>query len=333
MKNLSYEQIKNIVHGAVRIEEEGDGNISFFRFTKAQQELYKSVSPTDFYIKTFATAGVFLEFTTNSKNLSLCVSVSRGSSRTFFTHTVFVNNEKVDELSGDICDKENLLFSKDFSFENGTKTIKILFPWSVCSRLVSLKLDDNATVTPTNKNIKLLMFGDSITQGYDAFSPEITYASQVVNNFNAEAINKGIAGERFFPALVENSEDFKPDLITVAYGTNDWKYSTRETFTTACLKFFENLRSAYPNVKIIALSPIGRIDLVKSPNFDKPHRYVNQYIHEVAEKIDNMVVIDCGDFVPPTKELYQTDGVHPLDSGFVLYGQKLLDNLMSKGLL
>ena len=42
MKALNFEQIKNLVHGAARVEE-GDGKVSFFRFTEAQQELYRSV--------------------------------------------------------------------------------------------------------------------------------------------------------------------------------------------------------------------------------------------------------------------------------------------------
>ena len=42
MKALSFEQIEKLAHGVARVEE-GDGKISFFRFTKEQQELYKNV--------------------------------------------------------------------------------------------------------------------------------------------------------------------------------------------------------------------------------------------------------------------------------------------------
>ncbi len=326
MQKLSFEQIKKLVHG-VALTEEGDGNISFFRFTKEQQELYKSLSPTDFYIKTFATSGVSLEFETDSENLSLQVVVSRGSSRTFFTHSIFIDGEKFDELSGDIKNEENVPFEKSFTLKKGMKKIKILFPWSVCSRLVSLELDDGAKVIPTKKEFNLLMLGDSITQGYDAYAPENSYASQVVNYFNAETINKGIAGEFFLPSLVKEKEEFQPDLITVAYGTNDWKYKKREVFEKNCSTFFQNLRNSYPKVKIIALCPIGRIDLLKSPNFDKPHSYIGEYIKEVATKIDNMIVIDCAKFVPLDNEHLQTDGVHPIDKGFKEYGKNIIPEI------
>lgn len=37
-----------------------------------------------------------------------------------------------------------------------------------------------------------------------------------------------------------------------------------------------------------------------------------------------MEVIDCSDFVPHDAKFYQTDGVHPIDSGFLHYGKNLI---------
>lgn len=325
MKILNLEQIQKIVHGVSRVEE-GDGLISFFRFTKKQEELYKTVS-TDFYNKTFATAGVTLEFETDSENLSLSVVLSPASSRTFFTHSIFANDKRVGELSGDIGEQTNVPFEKTFVLGGGTKRIKIQFPWSVASKLVHLKLDDSAFISPVEKNCNFLMLGDSITQGYDASVPEKAYAIQLVNHFNANALNKGIAGEQFFAALTSEKEDFEPDLITVAYGTNDWRHSTKERFDTQCKAFFKNLRNAYPNVKIIAITPIWRVDIDNEQEFGQPLSYVTEFIKSVALDIPNMVVIDASDFIPHDAIHFQTDGVHPLDSGFKHYGQKLLEKI------
>ena len=328
MKALNFEQIKKLVHGAARIEE-GDGKISFFRFSREQQELYKTAS-ADFYMKTFATAGITLEFQTDSENMELSVSVSRGSSRRFFTHSIFVNGERVDELSGNIGESENVVFNKSFNLGKGMKTVRILFPWSVASSLLSLKLDDNAGVVPVNKKLKLLMLGDSITQGYDAMIPENSYATQVMTYFNAEALNKGIAGEQFFPALVLQPEDFKPDLITVAYGTNDWRHGTKENFEQTCLGFFVNLRISYPNVPIIALTPLWRVDINTTYEFGQPLNYVSSYIKRVAKQVDNMTVIDCMEYIPHNSRLFQTDGVHPVDAGFKHYSKNIIKELENK---
>jgi len=324
MQTLNFEQIKSVAHGVARVEL-NDKEICLNRFTKEQQELYKKVSPDDFYIKTFATAGITLEFETESENLFLSVSVSRGSSRTFFTHSIFVDGVKIGELSGDIKDKQNDYFQKNFYLPFGMKKVKILFPWSVCSRIVSIQLDNDAQVIPIKKMRNILMLGDSITQGYDAMKPENAYAIQLSNSLNAEAINKGIAGEQFFPALSKLGDEFNPDLITVAYGTNDWRHSTQEKFEKNCTEFFENLRNTYPNVKIIAFTPIWRVDINNPQEFGKSLKFVSNYIKNIAATVENMEVIDCIDFVPHDAKLYQTDGVHPIDSGFLHYGKKLID--------
>ena len=167
------------------------------------------------------------------------------------------------------------------------------------------------------------MFGDSITQGYDASAPEKAYAVQLSNLLDANALNKGIAGEQFFSALTAKTEDFEPDLITVAYGTNDWRHSTKERFEEQCKAFFENLRNAYPDIRIIAITPRWRVDIDNKQEFGEPLSYVTQYIKNIAVHIPNMVAIDASNFIPHEPKHFQTDGVHPLDSGFEHYTKNL----------
>lgn len=328
MTTLTFEQIKSLVHGAAIIEE-GDGKISFFRFTKEQQSLYKRTS-TDFYNKTFASSGISLEFDTDSEHLSLSVLVSPGSSRSFFTHSIYVNGERFGELSGNVGDVRNVPYTKMFALGKGPKRVKILFPWSVYSALSALQLDDGASASPITKPFKMLMFGDSITQGYDAMRPENAYAIKLSDFLNAEAINKGIAGEQFFAGLGKIKETFKPDLITVAYGTNDWRHATKEKFLPSCKVFFENLRDNYPDVPIVALTPLWRVDINNRQEFGEPLSFVTDYIKQLSFDIPDMTVLDCSDFIPHEAKYYQTDGVHPLDSGFEHYAKNLMTSEIFK---
>lgn len=330
MKALNFEQIKKLVHGAARVEE-GDGLISFFRFTAEQQELYKKTC-TDFYIKSFATSGISLEFDTDSENLALSVVVSRGSSRTFFTHSIIVDGNRAFELSGDIGTAESTAYSKEFSLKCGMKRVKILLPWSVCSQLKELSLDSGASITPVSRSFKMLMYGDSITQGYDAYSPEKAYAVQLSSALDAEALNKGIAGEQFFAGFGKIKDDFEPDLITVAYGTNDWRHAKKEKFLSSCKGFFQNVRNNYPDVKIVAITPLWRVDINNEQEFGEPLSFVSNYIKELAKAIPNMVVIDGIDLIPHDPKYYQTDGVHPIDAGFELYSKNLIEAEAFKGI-
>ena len=323
VQKLSLEQIKQIAHGVARIEEV-DGRIALYRFTKEQQELYKEVS-SDFYMKSFSTSGVSLEFDTDSERLGLAVSICKGSSRCFFTHSILVNGNRIGELSGEIeSDAEHVPFSKEFSLGSGTKRVRIVFPWSVASSLVALELDDEAKITPVAKEC-LIMFGDSITQGYDAMKPENAYAVQIATRLNAEARNKGIGAERFRAKLALIKDDMEPDIITVAYGTNDWSNCTKEEFESACSGFYINLRNTYPNAKIIALAPVWRSSIHDKKKIGVPLSYIAEYIKRVSENIPNMTVIDCIDFIPHELENYQTDGLHPIDAGFEHYAKNLWD--------
>ena len=62
----------------------------------------------------------------------------------------------------------------------------------------------------------MLMLGDSITHGYDAISPSNSYASLVADMLDANAINKGIGGEVFWPQFAAMLDNITPEIITVA---------------------------------------------------------------------------------------------------------------------
>lgn len=322
MQQLTLEQIKQMAFGVASVKEVDD-KIILSRFTEEQQALYKRVSD-DFHMKSYSTSGVSFEFYTNSEGLGLSVAISPGSSRRFFTHSIFVNGSRTDELSGKIeAGTNDTLFCKQFRLGAGDKKVRIAFPWSVSSKLVSLELDDGAFVSPVIKNLKMLMFGDSITQGYDASRPENAYAVKLAEYLNADARNKGIGGECFRAELALLKEDIRPDVITVAYGTNDWGKRRKEEFERECKGFYTNLRKNYPCARIFALAPIWRADINKEKTIGKPLGYISQYINSVAKELENITVIDCADFVPHSLEYYQTDGLHPIDAGFTSYVENL----------
>lgn len=318
---MTFKQIKAATFGVARVEEK-EGKIFLYRFTREQEEMYKN-RITDHYFRTFATAGVSLEFDTDSENLTLSVEISDANCGCFFCHSIFVDGVKVGELSGEIeKGQKSISFNESFDLgEKYLKRVKILFPWSVCSVIKEIRLNDGSKFIPFKKKNRVIMFGDSITHGYVSEKPENSYASRIAEKLEADTINKGIGGEIFCPELAFWADDFEPDIITVAYGTNDWNSSSKRYFEQTSLKFFENLRKSYPKAKILALAPIWRTDIndVKSVG---SLTSVADCFYQIAEKIDNMIVIDCIDFVPHDAEFY-FDSVHPNDDGFKHYADGL----------
>lgn len=328
---LNISQIREITLGAARVEEREDG-VHFYRFTEEQEALYQA-RKEDFYLKTFATSGVQLAFETDSETLFLrAITFPRSSSRHYFAFDILVNGEKVDSLhnlpAGEPRDEYLGIelpmgeCSKRVSLGSGVKKVQIYLPWSIRIALQELTLDEGAVIRPVKPTYQMLCFGDSITHGYDALCPSHKYITRLAMFLDAEEHNKAIGGEIFFPDLADTQEDFEPDYITVAYGTNDWSKCTQEEFTANCSAFFERLCRRYPHAKIFAITPIWRKDA------DRPNRtwdltQVKDTIFRQAERWDNLVAIDGSHLVPPDEMVYADRRLHPNDAGFDHYFKNL----------
>ena len=140
---LTLDQIRAITWGADRVEKTQEGRIKFHRFTEAQEKAYKDYSD-EFYRKAFATSGIRLEFVTDSKSLSLSVKVTTKlrSSRRFFAHTIYVDDKLVGKIEREQDDPTpDGVFSGEFDLGEGEKTVKIYFPWSAVSEIVSFEIE------------------------------------------------------------------------------------------------------------------------------------------------------------------------------------------------
>lgn len=329
---LTMEQIKSITQGAVHVSEE-NGRVKFHRFTAEQEQAYKEIGREDFYIKTFATAGIQLAFKTDSEKLFLKVFTSDTTSRSFFAHDVLINGERVESLdnfSGKTPEGDQLFeefplgeYSKQFNLGKRMKEVRILFPFSVCSEIMELSMDDGADIIPLKKKKKMIFFGDSITQGYDAVYAENHYTEKVASALGAEGFNKGIGGDIFFPQLAKKRDYFEPDYVVVAYGTNDWGLRTAEEFTEKCREFYSAVSDNYPNAKIFALTPIWRKDNYETRKlgtfFD-----IGRIIGSVTENMNNVICLSGWDFIPHEEKYYSDLRLHPNDDGFAFYAENLI---------
>lgn len=313
---LNLSQIQSIATGVSRVTEEEDG-FHFYRFTKEQETLYKERDPA-FYQKTFCTSGVTLHFTTDSRTLTLRAKIQPGSSRIYFSFDVAINGHFADGMEDKL--------EKTFDLGEGEKTVQVYLPWSVQGILQEVILEDDSSLTPVKAPRKLLCFGDSITHGYDARHPYNKYATALARFLQAEEHNKGIGGEIFFPDLATTQEDFVPDYITVAYGTNDWNNCSREEFDRNCMAFFARLSENYPKSRIYAITPIWRADfrvVRKFGFFDQ----VEASIRQAVAGLENVTVISGFDLVPHEESLYADLYLHPNDEGFLHYGKNLCSRM------
>ena len=326
--NLSLSQIKDITQGASYIEKSEHG-ISFHRFTKEEEKFY---AVTNFALKTQSTAGIQLVFDTDAESMVLKATVSDGSTRKYFSFDVYINdvfsaefkNYEKESLPSPYTLYENELGNYVWSvdFEKGEKTVRIVFPFGARAEISELSLENASFITPVKRSKTMLMYGDSITHGYDALNPSKAYAVQLSHMLDAEAFNKAIGGEVFRPGLSEIKNAINPDYITVAYGTNDWSGLTKEVFEVNALNFYRNLRNNYPDAKIFAITPIWRDDCCGERLFG-PFSDVSEIINKVCTDVGGITVIEGYHLVPHDTKLFADFKLHPTNEGFDFYAENL----------
>ncbi len=324
MMQLTLTTLKTITTGAARVEQTAAG-FRFYRFTEQQESQYAAQHP-DLLRKTYSTAGVCLECVTDSAQITLEVDFAPSTTRKYYAFDIFCDNRLVTSVTN-MTDGAAML-GTDFPLDRmnetvvlpaGIKTLKVVFPWSVVPTVRAISVDDGALLQPVPAKPKMLFFGDSITHGYDASRPSESYVYRLAERLGVEVHNKAIGGEVFFPALAACADDFVPQYIVVAYGTNDWFKTSFDRFERNCLAFYKALTACYPGVPIFALTPIWRKDKDEQTLFGAFER-VRETIFAVAAQLDAVHPIDGYDFVPHEGDVYFSDRMlHPNSAGFAHY--------------
>lgn len=321
MKQLNFEQLKSMFSGVASFEEES-GYLKLCRYTKKQMEFYKKTSDRN-YLRAGASADIILDFNTDSTNISFNCKTVRASSLQMGYIDVYVDG-KLKLHEGKMDSDENEI-NIDFSMPTGNKRVTIYFPCLFSSQIKDFKIDKNSYIKKIKKEKKFMFFGDSITQGYISEFPSLSYANLIGNRFNAEIMNQAIGGEFYDVTHLDDTLEFTPDVIIVAYGTNDW--NGEKNIIKNATEYFDKLTSLYPNAKIFDILPIWRTDIllkneIKKYTFDT----ARTYIEDVCAKYDNVIVLDGYDYVPHFQNFY-FDHVHPNELGYSYYADALENDL------
>lgn len=323
---LDLQRIKSITQGAERITEE-KGAVWFSRFTEAEMALYLARPGFDYRAR--GTAGIQMEFTTDATSLFMQVTTPEGPCyHSFFAYDILVDGIPVGQLRNFTGNPENGHYAKavfptdhprgSFALGTGTKKVRIVFPWSMSLGLETLELTGATFIEPVKKSRRLLIYGDSITQGSCSLYPSQTYATLLADWMDAHAISKAVGSEAYFPALAEAATAPEPDCITVSYGANDWVTCTEAEFTENCRKFWAAICAKYPNAKKFALTPIWYMDWQSVKSFC-PFEDLARIIRDVTGEFPDVTVIDCTDFVSRDNAHFGDLWIHPNHTGFGLF--------------
>ena len=307
------------LYGAVQCAENGD-SWTPCRFSAGQMAFY--AADEGYHIRSMASAGVCVECVTDAKAFSLEAEAFPGSSQDLWAFDVLVDGKLYAHREGSISRDNQIVW--EAALPQGKKRVKICFPHLASVEVKRLEWKNAASVQPAVHKERLLCLGDSITQGYVTHFASYAYPHLLAEALDAVVLNQAIGGETFDPPMLDTDLDFEPTIVTIAYGTNDWRCKRRDAFLRDAEEYLARARKNWPVAHIAVVSPIWRPDGAQLSG-DFPFEEMRVMLGQLV-KAHRIALIDGGGLVPEIAALFH-DGVHPNDLGMLLYGKYLAEEI------
>lgn len=323
---VDLEWMKKLTHGAVRVTQDENG-FQFFRMTEAQMKVYGSNRDLDG--KAHAAAGVRFDFRTDAKKIVLECSRKLGSSRIFSYVDVTVNGVLVQHEGTENVHEEPDM-TMEVELDGAWNTVSIYLPGLSRVFVKKLEIIGAERIEPVKRSRVMFCFGDSITHGYDAVYSSLAYPNQLADALDAEMFNKAIGGETFNPDLLAEPDPVTPDLITVAYGTNDWSKCEEGELVANATAFFDRLTVLYPHAPVYVILPIWRQDddrITPTGTFAE----AREIVRNIAGRHAQCRIIDGMKLVPHITSFFSDLRLHPNDLGFMFMAKEILKEIQAYG--
>ena len=323
---LNPSEISKILHNVMEYFFDEKGSLHFFRFTKQQMDIYAQQS-ADWILKTRSSASATFDFITDSDYITLKLDLFPGSSQRYGTLDLYVDGV----FYGCRVAEDLSIKLAGFALPEGEHRVTLYFPWTTETVINEVQLSEGASVIPVEKRCKMLSFGDSITQGYISKFTSLSYVNQVARALDAEVINQGIGGYVFNEATLHESIcAYKPDIITVAYGTNDYsRTETIEAYGEKSGRYIRRLSELFPDTPIVGILPIYRGDenhLIRTFYRTYTLDQARALLREQYTALPNgYVVEETG--IPHLPQFFAADLLHPNELGFSMMAQGIIRRL------
>lgn len=306
---LSSKTLKGLFKGALYFREE-KGYLTAFRYNKSQLDYMADPSyDWGWRMRAKFTGCVRIEFKTNAKAISFDYLASEIHERAN-TIDLFVDGElvKVHKIG------ENKRGRVEFSLKEGDKLACIYMPCECELAIKNFTIDGNYK-SVKQKGKKLLILGDSITQGAGVEMSSFAYANVLQRETGYNVVAQGIGGYRFEPKDLTIVEGFEPDKILVFLGTN-WYESLAYDYEGSTREYFKKLKELYPSTPILEITPIWR----KNVDIDRFNWCIE--VVKSACRENGIPYLDGFELVPNVDECF-SDGVHPNALGAYLLGTRI----------
>ena len=309
---MNLQEIQEFLFGAVETREERGGLRAFMNTEKIR----KAWGKKEGWLETHASfpTGVRIDLHTDAPSVTFTLS---GGVFELCVDGLFAEKWEAKEKS-------------DFtvSLPAGEHRVTVWYPLHENGLLHDLVLPEGFSAVPHVYDRKFLFLGDSITQGFSAEHGTCAYAIQVSQVCNADCLIQGVGGAYFNPEAFEKPENFDPDRVIVAFGTNDptWGFDG-DTLRQMTGEYLDKIAQAYDPGRVLCILPVWRGEDTLKEEIRDFYRACIAMVREEEEK-RGFAVADGLTLVPHHPDYFAADRLHPNDRGFGAYACSLLPYLL-----
>ncbi|HEY5562643.1 MAG TPA: SGNH/GDSL hydrolase family protein [Clostridiaceae bacterium] len=279
-------------------------------------------------------SGGMIRFKTNSNKLSIRVELlrnetSRQCSQTLLSgFDVYVDYGEGMEFIYTLCIENNpLCYSAQLPSElrEGIKSITIYTPLQNPIKSIFIGIAEGTIIeAPNDFTIKnpILFYGSSITCGFCASRPGLTYPARISRSLNANFINFGFGGQAKGDLLIAKAiSELNLSCLVMDY---DYNAPCKDFLEATHLPFYSAIRKAKADLPIILISAPYKYKDTK--NLSERRQIIEDtYNYARANGDTNIYYINGGEFMAKDEWAdFTVDLVHPNDMGFSRMSEKIL---------
>lgn len=291
-----------------------DGKIIPLRFTEQQFDEYAKVEA--FRLRSFCPAGVCIDIMTDSSFIEFNYTIN-GRTRDWIYFDVLLNGTFIWSTGSSPIDYSCTSFHYDIpDYIPKPCRVTVYLPINIELEIYNIKLSKGAAFEAVKSpDKKMLCLGDSITQGMEAKHPFSNYVLQLSRFFNCELLNQGVGGYYFDVLSLDENLPYRPDIVTIAYGTNDWgKFETMDDFYNHCFNYISKASELYKNARIFIITPFWRSDINEIRKMGSFHE-LQDAIESICKSFPEINIIDGTLAIPGIPDYYGDKSLHPNDEG------------------
>lgn len=311
--------------------QDPDVHDSYQRFANKHLEQI----PTQVRDLSFNTAGLYLDFKTNSKSIALHWVVDQYRILKNMT-PIAINGFDLYGLKGGKWQfvgvarpnkkesRSTIVANLDGSFKN----YRLYFPLYTGVESLKIGVDSASIIQEADPglvpNKKVLIYGSSITQGASASRPGMAFPSILSRMLDIEFLNFGFSGSGKIELEVAQAlSGIQTDLIILDCVPNP----TPEQIAARTIPFIEKLREAQPNTPILMVESVFRGDAQWDERLQRivaaqNQAFWNSYLSLKEEGMDRIYYVRNDGHIKEDHE-GTIDGSHLTDLGHLRMARKL----------